>query len=442
MTKMFSNLDKYLFVCSLLVFAFGYGFAASEWGLFPKTYVKTAWQQLYWQINEQITSHERRFDRQGARTYRPDETAPGVIAVASWWEGTDGPEVGIKLIDRTGQVLHQWLVDRGDVLDKTDQGDPTGTDVQGSLLLPDGDVIFNLEYVGTVRLNSCSEVLWTQTEGNHHSIAKADDGSFWIPGVHPESRTSSSQYPDGFSGLYAVKMDRILHVSPEGNLLDDINVIDVLHKNDLEYMLFQHGQRSGDVTHINDVEPLRTSLADEYPLFSAGDLLVSLRNIDLVFVFDPTTKKIKWYSRGPFIAQHDPDFVGNGWIGVFDNNQIRGRSDAGEGSRIVGLEPHTDSVDIWFPRQDSTQIYSNIRGKWERLDNGNLLLTEAAGGRGLEVNENGEPVWEWIHAPVNDGSEVPSVTKVSHHDLTRKEISSWPCASVEDTPPPSTQRSK
>lgn len=337
----------------------------------------------------------------------------------------------MKLIDREGRVLHEWLVDRGEVFENTFQRkDPTSTDVQGSHLLPDGDVVLNLEYVGAVRLNSCGKIIWTQTEGNHHSITQGEDGSFWIPGVSKGKRTRSDKYPNGYPGLDPVWIDRILHVSREGKILDDINVLDVLHKNDLDRLIFQHRKKSGDVTHMNDVEPLSSSLSDEYPLFDAGDILVSLRNINIVFVMSPETGKVKWHSRDPFILQHDPDFIGHGWIGVFDNNRGRG-SATGRGSRIIALQPHTDSLYTLFRPDLVDRFYTAHRGKWQMLKNGNMLLTEEQTGRALEVSAEGNAVWEWVHESY--GSKVPPVTKATRHNLTRDEIASWPCSSLGST---------
>jgi hypothetical protein len=181
-------------------------------------------------------------------------------------------------------------------------------------------------------------------------------------------------------------------------------------------------------------------MADAYPLFEAGDLLVSLRVLSLVFVFDPDTKEVKWHSSDPFIYQHDPDFVGDGWIGVFDNNYdltAYNSSDRGTmlgGNRIIYLQPHTDSTNVRFPTQHSESLYTRVRGKWQELENGNMLLTEAVAGRAVEVDSSGQSVWEWIHRPTDD-SQVPAVTKATRHDLPREEVASWPCSSVDSISP-------
>jgi len=140
--------------------------------------------------------------------------------------------------------------------------------------------------------------------------------------------------------------------------------------------------------------------------------------------------EVKWHSSDPFIYQHDPDFIGDGWIGVFDNNYDFNSGKMLGGSRIVALQPHTDSMEVRFPTQYSENFYTALQGKWQRLNNGNMLLSEAGAGRIVEVNPKGKTVWEWIHEPINDSS-IPKVTNAVRHDLTRNEVASWPCSSVD-----------
>jgi hypothetical protein len=290
-------------------------------------------------------------------------------------------------------------------------------------------------------MDACGNVSWTLAESTHHSIARAEDGTFWIPARSKAQRSASEQYPNGYPGFGGKKLrlDRILQVSEEGEILKDINVLDVLYMNDLQRYIPKSlgGARpspsttKNDVTHLNDVEPLGPSMAKEYPLFEAGHLLVSLRELSLVFVFDPESLDVKWHASDPFIYQHDPDFIGNGWVGVFDNNyDLTDRGGMLGGSRIVFLRPHTGSVDIRFPTAQSEPFYTDVRGKWQRLQNGNFLLTESEAARVVGVDPEGRTVWEWVQKPSQD-SKIPPVPRAIRTDLNVSEVSSWPCSSVD-----------
>ncbi|GAC1304730.1 MAG: hypothetical protein NVSMB24_12610 [Mucilaginibacter sp.] len=54
-----------------------------------------------------------------------------------------------------------------------------------------------------------------------------------------------------------------------------------------------------------------------------GDLLVSLKHKSTVFLYRPSTNKILWLKTGPWLSQHDVDFIDSTRIGIFGNNIIR-----------------------------------------------------------------------------------------------------------------------
>ncbi|MCS4134419.1 arylsulfotransferase family protein [Salinibacter ruber] len=440
-----SHFAKLSFVISVALIAFLLGFATRWHRWAPNEVLEQASNQAttlrtYW--SERPTPlADRVYDRSGARTVDSSRIQPGLTAITSTWQTKDTWSAGVRLIDRTGQVVHQWSVDKGSLF--PDSLDlrwtyPEVRALHGSHVAPNGDLLVNLSRVGTVRLDACGQIQWRLAEGNHHSIAQAHDGTFWIPGTSRRPRQTSTAHPDGYSGLdESVWIERLLHVGENGDLLQNINVLDVLYANDLERYAVKvnqpeagtDGPGTKDLLHLNDVEPLSPRMADEYPLFDAGDLLVSLREPHLVFVLDPDTKETKWHASAPFIQQHDPDFVGDGWIGVFDNNEdFTERGAMLGGSRIVAMQPHTDSMEIRFPTSASDPFYTDVRGKFQRMPNGNMLLTEAQAGRVVEVDSTGQTVWEWVHPPY-DARQVPVVTKATRLNLTRQQVDAWACSS-------------
>ena len=446
------DLPRVLFVGALIFFGFLYGVATQAFGWFPSGVLARAWDQAKVVAPARLIpgadsdgegswGEPRVYERAGARTDEPDRVAPGLTLIASAWETADGRQPGLRLIDRRGETLHEWPVSPSELFPTEASSD--GGLIHGTHLLPDGDVLVNVEYVGAARLDACGEVVWTNTEYNfHHSIARDPDGSFWIPGVRRSRPPKSEEYPDGYPGLQGpVHHSLIVHLSPDGSAIDTINVMDVVFASDLERHIAQSmlGWNESrpyvtDVLHLNDVEPLPDSMAAEYPLFEGGDLVVSLRDPNLIFVLDPDSRTVKWHASAAFIDQHDPDFVGGGRIGVFDNNRdgTRRGSMLG-GSRIVFLEPHTDSVATRFPTSRSDPFYTPLRGKWQLLANGNLLLTEAQAGRVAEVSPDGETVWEWIHEPVGEGRVAP-VTGARRYPFAKERVESWPCSPGEASP--------
>lgn len=431
------------FVLSIAVLAFLYGYVARWHGWFPNSFLERASQQANQTRFASYLSpnflNPRVYDREGARLEDPEAVQPGVTLITSLWQQSGDWQMGVKLLDENGTSVHDWTIDATEIF-------PNSVHLRrhrylhGSHLYPNGDLVVNVEYQGTVRLDPCGEVLWTLSEPTHHSLERAEDGSLWISGHSEQPQSKSELYPDGFPGLdEPVWLDQILHVSADGSVLSRTNVLDILYQNGLERYIAkahqpqggQDGPTSQDITHLNDVEPLSSSMADEYPLFEAGDLMVSLRNLHLVFVYDPGSNEVKWHASDPFILQHDPDFLGNGWIGVFDNaRDFTRRGSMVGGSRIVALQPHTDSMEVRFPGQQSDPFYTHSGGKWQELPNGNMLLTEARPGRIVEVAPDGHTVWEWIRA--STGSEVATVLEGTRYDLTSDDIQNWTCSSTKN----------
>lgn len=445
-----SRFEKGTFVVSLMLLSFVYGFAARWHGWFPNALLERASEQLTglyvaWTPGP-VARAGRVYDRSGVRTPDASATQPGLTLLQSSWNGEDGWTPGVRLVDQSGRVVHDWTLDQETLFPNPPDGKggvSARRSLHGSHLFPNGDLLVNLQYIGTVRVDACGEVLWRAPIGGHHSIERAADGSFWVPGMSPGLRSATKRLPDGLPGLETpLYLDRVVHLAADGTVLDSIDILDVLYANDLERYLSKASQpRAGtddpettDLTHMNDVEPLPPSMAADYPLFEAGDLLVSLRDLDLVFVFDPASLDVKWHASAPLIQQHDPDFIGNGRIGIFDNNEdFTARGTMLGGSRIVVLQPHTDSTVVRFPTSRSEPLYTDIRGKWQALDNGNMLLTEGQTGRVVEVAPDGRTVWEWVHPPYSADNTV-AVQQGERYDLTAADVASWPCSSAAPTP--------
>ncbi|MGH8106401.1 MAG: arylsulfotransferase family protein, partial [Arenimonas sp.] len=159
-----------------------------------------------------------------------------------------------------------------------------------------------------------------------------------------------------------------------------------------------------DTLHLNDVETFPSSRAPG--TFAPGDVMISLRDINGIIVFDPKTKRIKYRSVGQILRQHDPDFIDGNTISVFDNNTLEVLEKDSEikdrNSRIVTLSAVDDSIEVRFTGSHHQPFFTRIMGKHQWLPNGNLLITEARRGRVFEVDTRGAIIWEYFNIVENN----------------------------------------
>lgn len=159
-------------------------------------------------------------------------------------------------------------------------------------------------------------------------------------------------------------------------------------------------------------------MAAAFPMFEAGDLMIDIRNLNTLAVVDGDDFKIKWAMTGPFYGQHDPDFLPNGHILMYDNRMSPALREHGS-SRVIEIDPATKTV-VWsFDGGEKDRFYSSIGGKVQQLPNGNVLAVAAVAGRVIEIarDDPAAIVWSYTNVPqegwagaVYDAMRLPEVT--------------------------------
>ena len=396
-----TTFSKFLFVYSLcaLSFAFGYLSLAGHW--FPhRLVVKTK------DIIEEIRDPENRGHvvktdfKKKVLLYDEEAAYNGLSLYTS---GIDNRKIAVSVISMEGELVHRWDTDwfklwpEATHIPKSDPIYPIsrpGTHVHGVLLLENGDLIFNFEYLGLVRLDVCGNVIWKLPYRTHHAIYLDENDSLWVPGlvVHDESLPSLPYLkPPIFEPT-------VLKVSLDGKILKEISVIEILRENDLHGLLYLSSldiggdNASGDILHLNDVETFPNYLGEG--VFKTGDVMISLRNINTILIFSQDDLEAKHVSIGPFVRQHDPDFIDGNTISVFDN---LGPEENDYQSRILIKSFQDGQHSVYYSGNEKLPFYSSVLGKHQWLPNGNLLITESMKGRAFEIDPQGNIVWDYVN---------------------------------------------
>ena len=330
------------------------------------------------------------------KMYRPDDAAPGYVLIAGLSIEQSRSFFDVVLYDAEGRVLHEWPVDYS-ILDPEGLK-PLNVMLHGMEVFEDGSLAVTFDAGNVIaRIDACGQPMWTTAGEFHHSISSDGQGGIWAwrnedivrldaetgQEIHEISlRDDVMQAAGGQQGILSIRS----YIDADGAPL----------------------RYDWDAFHANDVEPLSTEMADAFPQFEAGDLLISLRELNLVAVIARETGRLIWWQHGPWLKQHDPDFRPDGTITVYDNASGLGIS------RILRINPTSREVETVFAGSEAVPFYSWQRGKHQMLPNGNVLITESERGRVFEAAPDGNLVWE--HERVWDADNNVVVTEARHLD--------------------------
>lgn len=253
----------------------------------------------------------------------------------------------------------------------------------GFALLGDGSMLLEFDNVFLpMRIDACGKRMWAGDARANHAINAVDGDRFaWAVGANDDFHLF-----DLATGktARAFTIDQLRDANPELTVFEmrriDDNALGANPRGDA-------GLYFEDPYHANDIDPLPAALAPAFPMFTQGDLLVSMRSLNLVMVIDPGTLRIKWFTNDFTLRQHDVDWGPDGRISVFDNQNGR------KFSRIVEFDPATgaDKTRVDGARYD---FYSRIRGKQQALPGGGFLITSSQQGRIFELDGEGHVAFD------------------------------------------------
>ncbi|MFC1771748.1 arylsulfotransferase family protein [Pseudomonadota bacterium] len=286
------------------------------------------------------------------------------------------------LLGPAGELLQTWDLSTDHL--PMSKGNDELRNLYGVHISSDGSVIFTQQEDGggIVKVDGCGKILWSLEGYYHHAISPTEDGNFWT-----------------FVGKEKDLDHKLAKISMEtGEIETVIDMREVRKRNpfvhifNLQIPSLQGYLENADVSHGNDIAPLFSDRSAQFKGFEPGDLLISYRTQNLVFVLDPDTLKIKWWRIGPWDRQHDPDWEADGTITVFSNNQVTDRPV----SDIVSIDPDSFESRV-IVDGENYNFYSAINGSHQSTEFGTILVSSTTQGWAFEVDRDNQVVFSFVN---------------------------------------------
>ena len=270
------------------------------------------------------------------------------------------------LFDMNGRIVHAW---------------PKARVKSRERLLPDGSLLAIGLGRTVVEYDWDGELVWqAKVEGSipHHDVIRLANGN-----------TVTILATKG------VPTDDLVELGRDGTI--------VWRWEAAEHLSFYWADRETDrrdITHINSVQEIPENpwweKGDER--FRPGNLLISARNLDAIFIIDKASKQVVWTYDTRLDRQHEAvmtasGFPGQGNILIFNNGSKNEYLD--RQSTVVEIDPPSQET-LWEFRSDT--FLSQTGGVQQALPNGNVMITSSLGRRIFEVTREGDMVWEWTPA--------------------------------------------
>ncbi|MGF1500876.1 MAG: arylsulfotransferase family protein [Paracoccaceae bacterium] len=324
---------------------------------------------------------------------------------------------GAVLLDPEFGIAHFWPIDEAGLGSEVLPEDRKL--VHGLAVLRDGSVVASFDNGSSLqRIGACGARMWAVPGSFHHAVtAHPDRQSVWalLRQGSPAEAIGANE-PGTEAGDIAAQSFVVEIAVEDGETLRSFSLRDVADANPaidpLQIRIDDRppGGLGGadnprnlrgpflfDPFHTNDVDPLPARLAERFEGFQAGDLLLSLRSLNLVMAVDPESLAIRWWRSGLAQRQHDPDWHATGEITILDNRMF------GAASAVVAVDPASFKTRILF---DGTapDVFSRARGKHQVRPDGAVLIASSHQARAIEVDPAGQVAVDILNTiPGRDG---------------------------------------
>ena len=278
------------------------------------------------------------------------------------------------------QVKKRWTISGDEILQRREKSRlHYPLTVFHPMLLKDSSLIFSSDVL--FRLDKNNKIQWTNGSRQfHHSIEMEGDSTIWTG-----SKIEGNKYFN--FGIDTIRNDALCAIDIHtGKIKFEKSVAEILVENGYMYLL-QVGKLENDVVHLNDIQPI--TIDSKY--WAKGDLFVSLRHRNTVFLYRPSTNKVLWLKIGPWLAQHDVDVVDAKTIMIFGNDVLRGRKEylVNGYNDIYFYDFEKDSVYTPYRQMmKKHSISTKTQGRCDLFPNGDLFIDESNNGKLFVISKD------------------------------------------------------
>ena len=304
----------------------------------------------------------------------------------------------VKLISLKSQkIIHVWIPDIHEIYQQVGAIKSSNSNekywkkalrINHPLLETDGSIVFHIGDINNslgsalFKIDVESKLKWVIKKSFHHSLEFDSDGNIWIPSYSEETK-SNPHLPGDFLN------DGVTEISSSGKIVFKRSIYEVLIKKGYQGLIWGVGVFENDPLHINDIQPtLKTTT-----YWKKDDLLISLRHRSTVLLYRPSADSIIWLKTGPWLNQHDVDFIDSTKIGIFGNDVIRLENDLsgfltnGYNEEYIYDFSNGETKTPYTEFLKKANVRTPTQGRSDILDNGDLFIEETDNGRLLLGNK-------------------------------------------------------
>ena len=370
-----------------------------------------------------------RDDRTGLVTHVPQSAYKGYTFFST------SKDQSAYLVDMDGNIAHKWQLSYKDIWPNPEHVANIVPEnlriLSRAQMFPNGDMLAIYTGVGSTplgyglaKVDKNSELIWAYDDAIHHDVEVAQDGTIYT--------MSHRIRVDEYEGLHSTKAqpplyeDYLVILSPDGELIKEVSFLDLFANSQTHKHILEQFRRNpvggdtpaGDMTHPNAFELIPDKLVGKLPFLKKGHILVSFRNLSMLAMIDPENEMITWSMYLPARFQHDPRFLSDGTVILFDNEGHVGPEGR---SRVIRVDLLTSEI-LWsYAGTIEEPLYSAYHSSVDPLPNGNVLITESLAGRLLEVTSDGEIAWDYrsiwrVGDNESANEKVPAFYRGRRHD--------------------------